>query len=331
MPLVRLFNRMLTLRIGVCMPRYQALDLISLRAFEAAARHRSMQLAGGELHVTPGAVSRHVLKLERELGCRLFDRYHRRIALTDDGESLLVSVAAGLSQIRRAMSQLKTGHKPDRLVISVDPDFASLWLVPRLDDFYAMAPNISVEISAEVKPNLLLGPRIDCAIHYAKAGVHLKNGESLFRSRLFPVYAPCLREAPLRSLEDLRHHRLLHDRTYGEWQEFIQGCRTTINLDLSGPIFSETAHCMEAAVRGQGVAIGDDFLAAKHLSEGRLVVPFDSDFPSKNEYYFIVPDRTVKHPGVAVFRRWLLQSIARLRSDLSICRSAQPQLAAGRH
>jgi len=313
------------------MSKCQLPDLISLRAFEAAARHRSMKLAGDELHLTPGAISRRVRKLERELGCRLFDRYHRRIALTDAGESLLINVAAGFGQFQRAVAQLKTRQKPDRLVISVDPDFASLWLVPRLDDFYAMAPNTPMEISAELKPGALDDPRIDCAIHYAKAGLHLENGEPLFRSRLFPVYAPCLRQAPLRSPEDLRHHRLLHDRTFGEWQEFIQGCRTTLDLDLnSGPIFSETALCMDAAVRGLGVAIGDDFLAAMHLSAGRLVMPFNSGFHSKNAYYLIVPERTFRHPAVAVFRQWLLQSIDRLRSDRQLCRFDRYQSAAER-
>ena len=305
-------------------------DLISLRVFEAAARHRSMKLAGHELHLTRGAISKRVRKLERELGCRLFDRCHRRIALTDAGESLLTSAAAVFGQVQRAMAQLKTGRKPHRLVISVDPDFASLWLVPRLDDFYAMAPNTSVEISTDTKPGSLDDPRIDCVIQYDKAGRHLENGEPLFRSRLFPVYAPCLRQTPLRSPEDLRDHRLLHDRTHGEWEEFIRGCRTTLNLDFSGPVFSETALCMDAAVRGLGVAIGDDFLAALHLSEGRLVMPFDAGFPSKNSYYFTVPDKPVRHPAVPVFRRWLLQSIARLRNDSGVCRFPRRQFVAER-
>ena len=313
------------------MPKCQFPDLGSLRAFEAAARHRSIKLAGDELHVTAGAISRRILKLERELGHPLFDRYHRRIALTDAGESLLSGVAAGFGQLQRAIMRLKTDHGSERLVISVDPDFAGLWLVPRLADFYAMAPSTLVEISSETGPGSMDDPRIDCAIHFARAGLHLEHGETLFRSRLSPVCAPGRSQARLRSPEDLRHHMLLHDRSFVEWQEFIEGCPTTIDVDVrSGPVFSKTAHCMEAAARGQGVAIGDDFLAAMHLSEGRLVMPFDSGFHSKNAYYFSAPERATRHPAVAVFRQWLLQSIDRLRSDRQLWRFDQPESLAER-
>jgi LysR family glycine cleavage system transcriptional activator len=90
----------------------------------------------------------------------------------------------------------------------------------------------------------------------------------------------------------------------------------------SGVVFSETALCLDAAARGQGVAIGDDFLAAMHLAEGRLVKPFDSSRYSKNAYYFIVPKRGASHPAVATFRNWLFQSIRRLRGNSRVRRIA---------
>src|SRR5580658_8296451 len=115
-----------------CMSKCQLPDLRLLRAFEVAARHLSIKLAGDELHVSRAAVSRSIRKLERELGCRLFDRYHRKIALTDAGETLLIDVAGGLSQVQSGIARLKTNRSSERLIISVDPDFAGLWLVPRL-------------------------------------------------------------------------------------------------------------------------------------------------------------------------------------------------------
>jgi LysR family transcriptional regulator, glycine cleavage system transcriptional activator len=308
---------MLTLRIGVCMSKDEFPVLSgALRAFEAAARHQSIKTASTELHVTPAAVSRHIKKLERLLGRPLFERHYRRIASTADGEMLLGAVTTGLSHIQSAVTRLSASQRPNRLVISVDPDFAGLWLVPRLGEFYAIAPNTLVEIRAEKSANSLHGRRIDCAIQYAEAGMELKNSEMLFRSRLFPVCAPGLMKMrPLRSPEDLQHHTLLHDRSIVEWQEYLQSSPKTINVDVrSGAVFSETAHCLDAAARGQGVAIGDDFLAAMHLSEGRLVKPFDSTRYSKNAYYFIVPKRGAQHPAVTIFRNWLFQSIRRQRN-----------------
>ena len=298
------------------MPKFRLPALNSLRAFEAAARHQSIKKACDELHVTHAAVSRHIQKLEQQLGRELFERHHRKIVLNDAGEIMLGAVAVAFTHIQRAIVQLSGNRNPERLVISVDPDFAGLWLVPRLAEFYAIVPNTLVEIIAEKGLNSLDDSRIDCAIQYAEAGLDREDSEILFRSRLFPVCAPSLAKLlPLRSPEDLPQHVLLHDRSIVEWQEYLLSCSVTISVNARwGVIFSETALCLDAAVRGQGVAIGDDFLAEMHLSEGRLVRPFDSDFLSKNAYYFFVPQTNESHPAVAAFRTWLFESIDRLRS-----------------
>ena len=303
----------------MCMSKYQLPALNSLRFFEAVARHQSIKKAGAELHVTHTAVSRHIQGLERQLGRALFVRNHRKIALNDEGRILLCAVATSFSHIQRAIAQLSKNGRPEALVISVDPDFAALWLVPRLADFYKLAPNTLVEILAERKFNSLDNPRIDCAIQYAEVGSIPEVGELLFRSRLFPVCAQGPTRHRLQSPEDLRHHKLLHDRSTMEWQECIQGFSRDINFDIdvgSGVVFSETALCLEAAVRGQGVAIGDDFLAAIHLAEGRLVAPFDSAFYSRNAYYFIAPKREEKHSAVTAFRNWLFQGVEHVRHNL---------------
>jgi LysR family glycine cleavage system transcriptional activator len=291
--------------------------LNSLRAFEAAARHLSIQKACDELHLTHGAVSRQIKNLELRIGHRLFERTHRKIVLTDDGALLFRAVTHAFGHINRALAQLSDGGISDRLVISVDSDFAGLWLVPRLADFYVIVPNVLVEIVSENTPLLVHDPRSNCAIIYAEAGRDIENGEVLFRSRLFPVCAKELVvKRPLRSPEDLRNHVLLYDRTPVEWEEYLRGCAPAIEFNFkSGMVFNETVHCLDAAARGQGVAIGDDYLAAIHLQEGRLIKPFGESVPSKNAYYFVVPDTAPKHPHVKTFRMWLLQGIERHRAN----------------
>jgi len=300
------------------MAKFRIPLLNSLPAFEAAARHQSIRKACDELHVTHAAVSRHIQKLELKLGRSLFKRSHRKVELTEDGDLLFGAVTMGFSQIQRALTQLSGRQRPDRLVISVDPDFAGLWLVPRLADFYAMVPHTLVEIIAERSLPALRDPRVSCAIHYAEANPEIDNGELLFRSSLFPVCAKSLMQSsPLDSVEDLRHHILLHDRSVNEWEEYLRSSAIVADIDVrQGIVFSETALCLDAAARGQGVAIGDDFMAATLLSEGRLVKPFGSAVFSKNAYYFVVSEKALKHASVNAFRTWLLQSIRRQRGEL---------------
>jgi LysR family transcriptional regulator, glycine cleavage system transcriptional activator len=294
------------------MAKFRLPPLNALRAFEAAARHQSIKKAAEELSVTPAAVGRHIANLERQLARDLFERYHRRIVLTDAGKILLDALTRGFSQIQRALVQLSESPILEKLVISADPDFAGLWLVPRLADFYATIPDTLIEIQAERTTGVLHDPRISCAIHYAEADRGV--GEMLFRSTLFPV---CARRhwAPLESPDDLRHHVLLHDRSMSEWQEYLQSCPATSDINVrSGIVFSDNALCLEAAARGQGVAIGDDFLAANHLSEGRLMKPFASAVLSRNAYYLLVSEGAASHRAVMAFRAWLLRSIERLHA-----------------
>jgi LysR family glycine cleavage system transcriptional activator len=302
------------------MPKFHLPSLNSLRAFEAAARHQSIKKACAELNVNHASVSRHIMRLERYIGRELFERSYQKIRLTEEGELLLKAVSAGFSQIQRALTRLRRGEDPESLVISVDPDFAGLWLVPRLAEFYAIVPDTLVEILAEkVKPSLL-DPRVSCGIQYSERGLKLENADPLFRSHLFPVCAKRLMQSGrLESLDDLRRHVLLHDRSIDEWTQYLRSCSPPADIKVgSGVIFSDTAHCLDAAVRGQGVAIGDNFLAAAHLSEGRLIRPFGSAVRSKNTYYFIAPASALRHPSVSAFRTWLLQSIKRQRKDLRV-------------
>ena len=298
------------------MPKYRFPAVNSLKVFEAAARHLSMRKACDELHVTHAAVSRHIVKLELWLGYSLFERRPRKIALTYEGETLYRALSVAFDHIQHAITRLSGNQHPERLVISVDPDFAALWLIPRLDEFSNVVPDILVEIRAQEYSKSFDDPGIDCAIHYSEAGINLPNHKLLFRSSLFPVCAPSImRATPLRSPEDLRHCMLLHDRTLLEWEDFFRetSVAAPMNLDV-GRIFNTTALCMDAAARGQGVAMGDDFLADIYLSEGRLVRPFEYSVLSKNAYYFVVPDSSSRLPAVEAFRKWLMQGIGAIRN-----------------
>jgi LysR family glycine cleavage system transcriptional activator len=297
------------------MPKYRLPALNSLRVFEAAARHLSMRKACDELHITHASVSKNITNLELWLGHSLFERHHRKILLTEPGKALHGALTVAFDHMQGAITRLGNNQRFEKLVISVDPDFAALWLVPRLAEFSRVVPDILVEIVAEESSKYLENPRIDCAIQYTDAGLESPSHTLLFRSSLFPVCAPSVIQAtPMRSPDDLRHCTLLHDRTLDEWQEFFRETSVATQINLAvGSIFSTTALCLDAAARGQGVAMGDDFLADIYLSNEHLVRLFDYSVLSRNAYYFIVPDGSALHPPVEAFRKWLMRGIGGMR------------------
>ncbi len=293
--------------------------LNALRAFEAAARFESFSRAADTLGVTHGAVSRQVRHLEQSLGIALFERRHRRVLLTEPGRELFRVVADAFDGIESGLRRLGLDRSPERLVVAIDPDFASLWLVPCLADLRAAVPGVALEITASKDIAPLSIGRADCAVHYGPeppAGLHV---DVLFRSTLFPVCAPSLTRGRqrLQAPCDLRHHTLLHDRTTAEWYRYVE-ISGVEGIDCTqGLVFSETALSLEAAARGQGIAIGDDVLSLRLYREGRLTPLFGPAFGSPNAYYFLAPKAALARAEVRAFRKWLLAAIAAQRGEFS--------------
>ena len=123
--------------------------LSTVRSFEATARHGSAARAAEELHVTPGAISQQLRKLEDFVGQRLFERQARGLVLTDAGRVLLAGCQEALAALQRATAQLR--HQRQVLLVSCTPVFAAQWLVPRLQDFLQSAPEVDVHVSTTAR------------------------------------------------------------------------------------------------------------------------------------------------------------------------------------
>ena len=104
--------------------------LNALRAFEAAARHESFARAASELHVSEGAVSRHVKLLEEHLGVALFRRRPRGVALTDPGRRLLPDITGSFERIAEAAARVTAADGAMKVMAPVT--LGARWLVPRL-------------------------------------------------------------------------------------------------------------------------------------------------------------------------------------------------------
>ena len=129
--------------------RRRPLGVGPLRAFEAVARLSSFRAAGDELHLTQPAISRQIRSLEDELGTRLFLRGTRHVELTSAGAALLRSVDPWLARLDASVQQIRNLGARQRITVTTFASFASLWLLPRLQDFQRQHPGVDIRISAQ--------------------------------------------------------------------------------------------------------------------------------------------------------------------------------------
>ena len=291
--------------------------LNSLRAFEAAARHASFVKAAAELHVTPAAVSHQVKALEDHLGATLFKRLPRGLVLTAQGRACLPDLTKGFAHLVRAVQEVRAEGLGGPLTVSVLPSFATLWLVPRLQGIFDAYPDVELRVRADFRRTDFAREDVDLVIRYGLGTYPGLWSRLLLREDVFPVCAPALlnRPHPLRRLGDLRHHTLLHDIEVSTaeasltWRHWLRDAGVTGVEPDRGPKFSDSVMLTEAAVRGQGIALGRTALVADHLASGRLIRPFPIRRPADYAYYVVAPEANAVLARVRAFVQWLEEQV----------------------
>jgi LysR family glycine cleavage system transcriptional activator len=291
--------------------------LNAIRAFEAAARHLSFTKAAEELFVTQAAISHQIKALEAALGLQLFRRFNRRLMLTDAGQAYLPPLREALDGIAAATERLRAAEQTGSLKVSVLPSFAAKWLLPRLSRFRERHPEIDVLVSASNALVDFAREEADIAIRYGFGRYPGLEVEFLMGDRIFPVCSPKLLETgpPLRGPADLRHHTLLHDADAladesESWRVWLEAAGVSGVDPSRGPGFSDSSMLLQAAVDGQGVALGRSALAALDLEAGRLVQPFGPSIPSNLSYFIVTQRGAGERPKVRLFHDWLLEEAA---------------------
>jgi LysR family transcriptional regulator, glycine cleavage system transcriptional activator len=250
----------------------QPTSLLALRAFEAAARHLSFTNAAHELHVSQAAVSRHVRVLEADLGRQLFRRLHRQVELTAPGKRLASELAAGFSQIWRAVEAVRD-TPAQRLRISVEPGFAARWLVPRFGRFTAAHPEIEVDLESSNELRTI-GRDTDVAIRFLPSASRKPKGRArrLFTYTGFPVIASGTRAGRprWRSDSDVLAFRLLHDDDGSEWRRWFDAAGLDGFNAAKHLHFNDSSLALTATLRGQGVALTAPSYVGSQLRSGRL-------------------------------------------------------------
>lgn len=284
--------------------RLPSLDF--LRGFEAVARRGSFTLAAQELFLTQSALSRQVKALEDALGVALFVRRHRAVALTPAGVTFRHEIGEALRAIATAADRAAQ-PRVEALRVTTTVSFASLWLVPRLPAFRAAHPDTEVYLSANDRTVDLASGEVDVAIRYLGDNVP-GDAVHLFGERLLPVAAPALlRRVPLRKPADLARHVLLHyDDPEGRlpwlhWPTWLAANAAGAIKPAGSLRFSLYDQLIQAAVGGQGIALGRLPIVQSLLDRRELVAPFAKRFDSRRAFYILVAPQAAGRPDVEAF------------------------------
>jgi len=297
-----------------------------LRVFEAVARLGSFTRAAEELHVSQSAVSRQVSLLEDYLDVRLFNREQRGISLTEPGRLYQQEIGPAFARIAAATQDLLANSRGGPIKVRAYTTFAAKWLMRRLPAFQSANPGIDVRLSTNVTPADFSSDNIDLAIQFGDGSWPGVRCDHLFDDYITPVCSPSLLDkpgAPLKTLDDLKHHRLLHSHyRKSDWPYWLAAVgRPELGERRDSMVFSSSILTYQAAVDGLGVAIGQVRLLDQELESGALVCPFRSIVRRDFSYYLLFPKRDPMPRKVSLFRDWLLAETRRSQAE----RPLQPQ------
>lgn len=295
------------------------LPLTALRSFETAGRHLSFSRAAEELYVSQAAISRQIRELETFLRQPLFVRLHRRVELTDAGGRLLDQLVRSFDDIDRVLSDLVASPAQMILRVSVEPSLAAVWLVPRLNRFRQLRPDI--DVSLDVDPRLIefRSDQPELALRFSAHATSWprSDAERLASTVDSPVLSPALLASgpPLEKPVDLRHYTLLHEENRQGWARWFEAAGVPADaVPARGPMLADASLSKQAALLGHGVALGDLLQIGDELASGALVKPFDIDVAS-GAYWLVARNlRDLSEPARA-FADWI-------RSEFAVTRRA---------
>ena len=284
-------------------------SVTALAAFEAAARHLSFKRAAGELNVTPAAVSRQIGNLEAEVGKSLFRRLHRRVELTSEGEVLFGAVNLGFTGISRVIAGFRDEPTDKRVVVGSTTAMASFWLLPRLKRFWARYPEISVDHVISDTPIDMHADKVDVSIRFGQGAWPEIESRYLFADRIYPVCSPGhVSGRPELELESgLANGVLLDVHVADRWVDwkFWLAQQGLEYRPEAARHFNNYVIAVQAAVDGQGFALGWHCMVGGLVERGDLVRPFEASISSPGAFFLTYPAAMELAPEAVLFADWL--------------------------
>ncbi|HYG05118.1 MAG TPA: LysR family transcriptional regulator [Stenotrophomonas sp.] len=282
--------------------------LPALRAFEAAARLGSLSRAAVELHVTHGAVSRHIRTLEEALGAALFTRQGRGLVLTEAGERLRDASGEAFARLRETWRSLRRGSGQAPLVLGCSGSVLARWVIPRLARLGTDLPGLVLHLSATDQPPGADLAGLDATLLLTSPPLPTNwRVHELGPERIGPVLSPRMADAAL--ISRYRPGQLLElpligtssrPHAWTDWAtaQALDGSQVRVAQE-----FEHLSYLLEAAVAGLGIAIAPAPLVSEDLASGRLIAPWG--FVETSAKWMLCADARNADRRIEALAQWL--------------------------
>ena len=269
--------------------------MVALIPFEAAARLGSMSAAARELGISQPAISRHLAVLEKDLGQALFIRTRRGLRLTSAGLAYQAAVAPALGQIREATLRLRPRGAGRSLRLAANFGFAQQWLMPLLPALRRARPDLVLHLLTGDREEELALAEADLSIRFGAGVWPGQRAVRLFTEEAFPICSPdCLARHPGLADGDLGVASLLHMEEsrspWFSWESWLAACGAGRPAPPRRLIYPTYPLLLQAALAGEGVALGWRGLVDELVAEGRLVQLMPGIIRADRGYFLCLPE-----------------------------------------
>jgi LysR family glycine cleavage system transcriptional activator len=304
----------LTLHITKKQKLPKAISAQALSVFEVAARLGSFTAAARELEVTQSAISRMISRLEASINITLFERSQNSLKLTVEGEHLRKAVESGFNQIAIALSEIgRHRMNGNTVTLSVSTAFAMHWFMSRMEWFHQSCPDIDLEFHLSSREPEGIISDVDLAIRRQdkdSEGIvqwHLMNEEIV----LVCSDSYLSQHGELALGEDISHHTLIHLSGVLRlpWQQVLIDLGLPSSEKCRGLTSSDYSLVIQAAIKGQGVALGWRHVVADELHSHLLVPAFNKTLITGDSYFLVASETRALRDNVKQVRDWLLAEI----------------------
>ena len=285
----------------------------ALVVFEAAGRHENFSRAAEELSMTQAAVSYAVRTLENQLGVPLFHRSHRAVALTETGARFHADVSAGLVRIQKSAEQIRAKGRETNVTLSASSAFASMWVLPRIPKLREDLPDIDLRIQTSVRDLELDEEGIPLGIRGGDPAAWPDYHAALLASEVVnAVASPAFIESHGMpgTVAELAQLRLIHldepARVACDWKEWFESAGHEYRPQSRPLTINDYVLVIQAALAGEGVALGWQHLIERQMASGALVPVSNHVFETGTDFYVVWPrSRELSTPARKV-RDWLV-------------------------